>query len=127
MPPLHDVLHERVRVRVQNVVRQRVLLLNDALAVALVVLEAAGRPGAADLHLDLGEPVLQLPLLLVQLDAHRGVLGLDGVQSLAESLDLGLQGFVRAEQRRRGARHQLGHAVALQRRTWRTGIINTTV
>lgn len=57
------------------------LLLNDALLVALVVvvLQAARRARSADLHLDLGEPILQLPLLLVELDTHRRILRLHRV------------------------------------------------
>jgi len=51
--------------------------LNDALPVPLVVvLEAGGRARAAYLHLDLGQPVLDFPLLLIQFHAHRRVLRL---------------------------------------------------
>lgn len=104
MPPLHNVLHERAAcVRLQDVVRQRILLLNDALAVPFVVLQAAGRAGPADLELYLCQPVLQLPLLLVELDAHGGVLRLHGVQALAQSLDLRLQRLVGAQERGGGA------------------------
>ena len=88
MPPLHNILNERVRWRSQYVVRQRILLLNDALPVPFVVFQAAGGPGAAYLHLDFGEPVLQLPLLLVQFFAHRRVLRFHGVQSLPQPLYL---------------------------------------
>lgn len=56
LPRLHYILNEGVvhlRV-VQYVVRQRILLLNDAFAVSLVVLQAWRAAAAADLHLDLG-------------------------------------------------------------------------
>lgn len=46
--------------------------LNNALSVSLiVVLDARGRARPANLHLDFGQPVLNLPLLLIQLRAHR--------------------------------------------------------
>lgn len=58
--------------------------LNNALLISLiVVLDARRRTRPADLHLDLGQPVLDLPLLLIQLDAHRRVLGFQAFQALA--------------------------------------------
>lgn len=87
--------------------------LNNALSVSLiVVLDARGRARSADLHLDFGQPVLDLPLLLIQLDAHRRVLGLQTFQTLAETLNLRQQSLVRAEQRCRALAHQLSHTVA---------------
>lgn len=86
--------------------------LNNALAVSLVVvLDARGRARPADLHLDFRQPVLDLPLLLVQLDAHRRVLRLQELEALAETLNLRQQGLV-TEQGCRALAHQLRHAVA---------------
>lgn len=87
--------------------------LNNAFSISLiVVLDARGRARPADLHLDFGQPMLDLPLLLVQLDAHRRVLGLQALQPLAETLYLRQQCLVGAKQGRRTLAHQLRHAVA---------------
>lgn len=72
--------------------------LNDAFAISLiVVLDARGRARPADLHLDFGQPMFDLPLLLIQLDAHRRVLGFQALQPLAKTLDLREQRLVGAE------------------------------
>lgn len=87
--------------------------LNNALSVSFIgVLDARGWTRPADLHLDLGQPVLDLPLLLIQLDAHRRVLSFQTFQALAETLNLRQQSLVRAEQRCRALAHQLSHTVA---------------
>ena len=67
----------------------RVVCSDEGLAIALVVLSAGlSRWAAADLHLDLGQSVLHLPLLLAQFDAHGRVLRLEHHQPLAQPLDL---------------------------------------
>lgn len=87
--------------------------LNNALSVSLiVVLDARGRARPADLHLDFGQPMLDLPLLLIQLGAHCRLLGLQTFQTLAETLNLRQQRLVRAEQRYCALAHQLSHTVA---------------
>lgn len=101
---------------------------------------AARTPRATDLKLDLGEAAFHFPLLLAQLDAHGGVLGLQGDQSLPEPLDLGKQGLLGGISGRartcgthqEGARDQEvcgGHRRGSQRRVggvfgrWDTGLV----
>lgn len=88
-PPLHNVLNKCLH---QNLVWQRILSLNDAFAISFVLLlsYATRRSRAADLHFDFGQSVFELPLLLVEFDAHRCVFGFDRVEALAQPFDFRL-------------------------------------
>lgn len=89
-------------------------LLNDALPVALAVLQARGRRRPANLHLNLRQPILHAPLLLLQLRAHHRIFALQADQPLAQSFDFSHQRLVRTPIWRHVFAHQLAHAVARQ-------------
>lgn len=99
---------------------QLAFVLNDTLAISFQVLDLQigavdarlGRRGGAQLHLDLGQAVVQLPLLLRQFAVERIVLGLDGVQTLAQPFDLLLERFVRRAQQRNGGARQMRQRIA---------------
>lgn len=66
--------------------------------IVLLLVQAARRRRATDLHLDLGQAVLQFALLLRQLRVERAVLRLDRVQAFAQPFDFILQDFMGAQQ-----------------------------
>lgn len=85
-------------------------MLYDTFPIPLQILgfvlltDAGRRRSATDLHLDLRQPMFDLPLLLGKFRVQAKVLRLDCVQPLPEPLDLPLEGLVRTQQGRRTGR-----------------------
>jgi len=79
---------------------------------------------SADLHLDLGQSILQIPLLLRELCVQCLILRFHRMQSFPQPLDLVLENLVGA-QKGRGSTTSTAHTrpIALQ---LRTGVANVT-